>query len=343
MAGRKKNITLGDIASLLGISKATVSLAINNDPRVAVKTRQNILRAVEELGYVYNRGAASLSTGHSLTVGIAVHDITNPYFAEVCTECEAVLRSANRLAFLSSTRESRDHQLRFIKALIEHRGDGLIMSPVDGTGMEDLQSIRINRLPTVLIARNIEGAELDFVGNDDVAAFRALTNHLISLGHTRIAMVGGGQQAMVSQNRREGFFQAMKEHGLSVDPALVLDVLTSPAGGEQAFAILQTTLKMPTAVIAFTDLIAFGLLSAMHRKGMVPGRDLAVVGCDDIDEAARGYVQLTTMRTCKGEIGKKAAELLLRRIRQPEAPVQQIRLHAELVIRQSCGARPIPL
>lgn len=339
MSLTSKNITLSDIAQALGVSKATVSLAINNDSRVADTTRRKILAKIEELGYVYNRGAAGLSTGQTNTVGLAVHDITNPYFTEVCAECEAILRQNNKLAFLCNTKESQDHQEEFIKALIEHRADGLIISPTNGTDLKSLEPIFSKKLPTIMITRYVEGAKLDFVGNDGVLAFKRLTEHLIKLGHKRIAMVGGGQQTTTAKNRRAGFFNAMKSHGINVDPSLVINCTTSPLGGEEALNYILSLNKPPTAIVSFTDLIALGILSALHKKNMVPGKDMAVVSCDDIEEAGRGYTQLTTMKTRKGEIGKRAAELLIRRIQSPKAPIRHIHLESEMVVRESCGAK----
>lgn len=333
-----RNVTLNDIAASLGVSKATVSLAINDDSRVADKTRRKILSKIEELGYVYNRGAAGLSTGQSNTIGLAVHDITNPYFAEVCAECEAILSQNNKLAFLCNIRESLDHQDKFIQSMIEHRAEGLILSPAAGTTLQSLKSIFTRKIPTVMIARYVKGAKLDFVGNDGILAFETVTNHLIKLGHTRIAMVGGGQQTTVSKNRRTGFFNAMKKKGIAIDHSLVINCETSPKGGEEAINYLLAHNTPPTAVVSFTDLVALGILSGLHRKGLTAGKDLAVVSCDDIEEADRGYVQLTTMKTRKGEIGRKAAELLIRRINEPDAPVRHLHLKSELVIRKSCGA-----
>lgn len=333
-----KNITLNDIATALGVSKATVSLAINNDSRVAAKTRRKILNKIEEVGYIYNRGAAGLSTGRSNTVGLAVHDITNPYFTEVCAEIEAILSQNGRIPFLCNTNESLEHQARFIESLIEHRADGLILSPADGTDPQALAPIFNRKLPTVMIARYVEGAKIDFVGNDGILAFKLATEHLINLGHTRIAMVGGGQKTTVSKIRRAGFFAAMEERGLEVDPSLIISCQTNPKGGEEVVKQLLARKDSPTAVVCFTDLVALGVLSALHRLGMVPGRDLAVVGCDDIEEADRGYVQLTTVRVRKGEIGRMAAELLVRRINSPDVPVRHINLKPELVVRKSCGS-----
>lgn len=335
---KKHNVTLNDIAKALGVSKATVSLAINNDPRVAAETRRNIQSLADELGYVYNRGAAGLSTGKSHTVGLAVHDITNPFFTEVCAEAEARLTQNGKLAFLCNTNESLEQQSRFIEALIEHRADGLILSPSDKTDTDSLKPIFTHKLPTVLIARYVEGSKLDFVGNDGILAFKMATEHLLRLGHTRIAMVGGGQQTTVSRNRRAGFVNTMKDHGLGVDPSHFVKCPTNPKGGEEAIQHILSLKNPPTAILAFTDLVGLGVLSGLHRKGLTPGKDIAVVSCDDIEESDRGYAQLTTIKIKKGEIGRQAAELLIRRINTPDAPYRHIHLKSELIIRKSCGA-----
>ncbi|MEE4165102.1 MAG: LacI family DNA-binding transcriptional regulator [Desulfocapsaceae bacterium] len=338
MEQAKKKITLNDIAEILGVSKATVSLAINNDSRVAAETRRKILSTVEELGYVYNRGAAGLSTGRSNTVGLAVHNFTNPYFAEACAECEALLSLNNIMAFLCNTNESLEHQEHFIRTLIEHRADGLILSPAEKTNIQSLQPVVSMNLPTVLIARNIEGVKLDFVGNDGVLAIHMATTHLINLGHKKIAMVGGNQHTSVSRNRRAGFAKAMEENGLPVSNSVYYDCSISPQGGEEAITAILSLKSPPTALVCFSDLIALGVLSGLHRRDLTPGKDMAVVGCDDIEEADRGYTQLTTVRIRKGEIGRKAAELLIRRINNPRAPVKHMHLKSELIIRESCGS-----
>ena len=333
------NVRLSDIASALGISKATVSLAINNNPKVAAKTREKVLNKIEELGYVYNRGAAGLSTGRSNTIGLAVHDLSNPYFTEVCTAVESVLQDKGRMPFLCNTYESLDLQRKFIEALIEHRADGLLLCPADHTSVEDLQPVFSRNLATVLIARDIEGASLDFVGNDDHNAQKLATEHLIKLGHSRIAIIGGGQQTSVSINRRAGFFAALKAHDIPLAEAPVFDCETSPAGGEGAISELLKMADRPTAVVCFSDLVALGVVSGLHHHNFVPGKDLAVVSCDDIEEASRGYVQLTTVRIQKSEIGRKAAEMLVQRISEPELSPRRILLEPELIVRKTCGSR----
>ncbi len=337
--GNGRNLRLSDIAAALGVSKATVSLAINNNPKVSEKTRQKVLKKIKELGYVYNRGAAGLSTGTSNTIGLAVHNLSNPYFTEVCSAVESVFSDKGRMPFLCNTHESLDLQKKFIEALIEHRADGLLLCPTEKTSIDNLRPLFSQNLATVLIARDIEEAPLDFVGNDDRLAFKLATEHLINMGHRRLAIIGGGQQTSVSKNRRAGFFSALEAHGIPLDESLVIDCETSPAGGEDAITGLLNYSEPPTAVVCFTDLVALGVLSRLHYRNYVPGKDLAVVSCDDIEEASRGYVQLTTVHVQKSEIGRKGAEMLLERIADPTLPPRRLLLQPEIIIRKTCGSR----
>lgn len=335
---KSRNVTLRDIALKLGVSKATVSLAINHNPLVAKKTRDKILKMADTLGYVYNRRAASISTGKTRTLGLAVHNITNPYFAEVCAAIETVFSQNDMMSFLCNTNESIERQERFINTLAEHQAEGLILCPAAGTKVKLIQK-HINRnLPTVLVTRDLKGSNLDFVGNDDFLAFKLVTEHLIGLGHRRIAMIGGGQRTSTAELRRSAFYTALEEKGLQIDQALVVDCSTDPKAGEEAIIKILGYKDPPTAVACFNDLLAFGVISGLHRMGATPGRDIAVVGCDDIDEAERAYVQLTTARIQKWAIGQTVADMLIRRINNPDLPKQRVIIKPELVIRKSCGS-----
>jgi LacI family transcriptional regulator len=333
---KSRNITLSDVARELGISKATVSLTINGSPLVAIKTREKILKKIEELGYVYNRGAAGLSTGKSRIIGLAVHDITNPYFSEVCAAIESILSQNGRMSFLCNTNESLERQRRFVNTLVEHSADGMILCPAAGTDMESLQPLMRRGIPTVLLTRDVEGVELDFVGNDETLSLKMVTEHLIRLGHRRIAMLGGGQQTSTSYKRRAGYFLAMEENGISVDPALVIDCDTNPQAAEEAVSRIIGQSDRPSAIACYTDQLALGAISGLHRMGLKPGKDIAVVGCDDIPEASRAYVQLTTARIQKWVIGQTAAKLLIKRVSDPDLPLQRVILAPELIIRNSC-------
>ena len=333
-----RKITLNDIALSLGVSKATVSLALNDDPRVAEKTKESVNQKAIELGYVYNRGAAGLSKGTSKTVGLVVHDFTNPYFTEVCATIEGVLRQNGRMPFLCNTHESFEYQNHFLKALIEHRVDGLILCPAAGTTVDSLQLLLNHRLPTVLITRYITGADFDFVFNDDHLSLKLTTEHLIKLGHQKIFMIGGGHQVTSGENRLNGYLEAMTINGLRCGPETIIDCELSSKDGEEAILRVMSRPDPPTGVVCLTDQIAMGVLSGLHKLRLKPGRDVAVTGCDDIEEAGRGYVQLTTARIQKTMIGQKATEMLLQRINNPEMPRQELVLDSELIIRKTCGS-----
>ncbi|MGD1973268.1 MAG: LacI family DNA-binding transcriptional regulator [Desulfobacterales bacterium] len=338
LKSKSRNITLSDVAAELGVSKATVSLAINGSPLVATKTREKILNKIEELGYVYNRGAAGLSTGQTRIIGLAVHDITNPYFSEVCAAIESVLSQNDRMSFLCNTNESLERQGRFFTTLVEHSADGMILCPAAGTDLASLRPLLNRGIPTVLLTRDVEGAELDFVGNDETLSLRLVTEHLIRRGHRRIVMLGGGQQTSTSQKRRAGYYLALEANGMSVDPALVIDCDTNPQAAEEAIQRILSQNDRPSAIACYTDQVALGAISGLCRLGLKPGKDIAVVGCDDIPEARRAYVRLTTARIQKWVIGQTAANLLIKRISDPELPLQRVVLAPELIIRNSCGS-----
>ncbi|REG79556.1 LacI family DNA-binding transcriptional regulator [Marinomonas pollencensis] len=335
---QKKNLTLKDIAKELGVSTATVSLAINNSSLVAEKTRLLVLSKIKEVGYVYNRRAASLITGKSGMVGLAVHDFTNPYFTEVCASAEKTLAQEGRMSLLCNSHESLPLQERFINALIEHNSDGLLLCPVVGTEVEQLQPLLTRGLPTVLVTRDVDGANMDFVGNDERFSFHLATRHLINLGHKRIAFIGGALDAKAARDRRSGYVDALKLNGLPVDERLLFDCDNHSEAAEKILPEVLSIESPPTAIVGFSDLIALGVLSALIALGLEPGKDIAVVGCDNIAESSRHYSQLTTVNVQKSQIGQMAASFLFQRLQNPHMPPQRKIFESELIVRRSCGA-----
>ena len=141
-----------------------------------------------------------------------------------------------------------------------------------------------------------------------------------------------------SENRRAGYLLAMQENDISVDPALVVDCDTNPQAAEEAIPRLLAQSDRPSAIACYTDQVALGAISGLYRMGLKPGKDIAVAGCDDIPEASRAYVQLTTTRIQKSVIGETAANLLIKRVSDPDLPLQRVILAPELIIRNSCGS-----
>lgn len=331
-----------DLANHLGISKATVSMALKGNQLIADSTRKRVTEAADELGYIYNRRAAALSTGKTHTIGIAIHDINSPYFARLCSSIEADLAKTDRIAFLANTHDQKTVQTPFVQAMIEHNADGLIICPTVETTIEDIQNWQRKGLTVVNLVREIPGANCDYVGNDDIAALTKATRHILSLGHSNIVMVGGQQPTSTSRNRRQGYKNALEEAGIKVTESYFKDCDSTPEDGSQAVKQLMSADNPPTAIVCFTDLIALGVLSGLIELGLKPGEDVAVIGCDGIPDGERAYTQLSTINVQKQRIGEIAAQMICNRIEHPDSPIQRIVLEPELVIRKSCGASKWP-
>ncbi|RYV39322.1 LacI family transcriptional regulator, partial [Brucella abortus] len=213
-----QKIKLSTIADALGVSTATVSLALRDSPLVADQTREKIKEHARAIGYIYNRRAASLRTSRSGIVGVVVRDIMNPFFAEILKSIETELDRSRQTFILSNHYDQLDKQRTFMDTLLQLGADGVIMSPAIGTPAEDIQLAEDNGLPVVLIARSVEGVHAPVFRGDNAYGIGLATNHLISLGHTRIAMIGGTDQTSTGRDRYRGYVQAMEKAGLEVRP-----------------------------------------------------------------------------------------------------------------------------
>lgn len=185
-----QKVKLSTIAETLGLSTATVSLALRDSPLVAAVTRDKIKEQARALGYIYNRRAASLRTSRSGIIGVVVHDIMNPFYGEILKAIEAELDRDKQTFILSNHYDSVEKQRDFIETLLQLGGDGVIMSPAIGTPPQDIQLAEDNGMPAILIARSIEGLDVPIFRGDDAYGISLATNHLIGLGHRCIAMVG---------------------------------------------------------------------------------------------------------------------------------------------------------
>ena len=212
------------------MSTATVSLALRDSPLVADATRDRIKEHARAIGYIYNRRAASLRTSRSGIVGVVVHDIMNPFFAEILRSIESELDRSRQTFLLSNHYDQLEKQRTFIDTLLQLGADGVIMSPAIGTPPEDIRLAEDNGLPAVLIARSVEGADVPVFRGDDSYGIGLATNHLISLGHRRIAMIGGTDQTSTGRDRYQGYVAAMEAAGLEVRPAWRLARAAHQAG-----------------------------------------------------------------------------------------------------------------
>ncbi len=334
-AGRRERVTLKEIAEHSGLSPSTVSLVLRNSPLVAEDTRRKVQASIEALGYVYNRAAANLRGAASKSVGLLIGEITNPFYAELTSGADAVLERADHITFLGNTRESVERQTRFLSRLREQNVDGVVLCPAEGTSGATLQPVLVWGMPCVQVLRYLSGVELDYVGADYRLGMQMAVEHLVRLGHRRIALVGGAMHHSAVRERRAGFRDAMERAGLASD--LVVPCPLTRRHGAEAVEDLAARPDRPTGIIGYNDIVALGAMQGLARRGLRAGSDMAIIGCDNIEEAGLVEPGLTTVATNPRRIGEEAASLLLRRIENPRGTRDRVIVPPCLVVRRSCG------
>ena len=228
----QKRATVKDIAKRAGVSPATVSLVLRNSPLVARPTRERVRSSITSLGYVYDRAAANLRARLTQTVGLIVCEITNPFYAELTAGIDEALDRAGWVAFLANTAESPLRQDRFIERMREHRVDGLLLSPAEGTDPEIIERLHRLGLPVVQVLRRLGRRVSDHVGADFRLGMTLAAEHLIRLGHRRLAFVGGGRRASPARDRAHAYRETLRRHGLPIGP--IIDCLPTREEGEKA-------------------------------------------------------------------------------------------------------------
>jgi LacI family transcriptional regulator len=332
-AQARRGATIVDVARAAGVSRATVSLVLRHSSLVADETRVRVQHAISAVGYVYNRGAAQLRSGMSGTIGVIVPEITNPFYAELLSGIDESLDVDGRLCFVANSTDSPQRQERFILRIRERGVEGIIICAAEGSSPLLLGQMREWQLPFVQILRTIDGDAGDFVAPDFAMGTRIAVEHLVSRGHTRIALMPSSKNTSAARDRVSAFRCAVKQCGLA--KGVILPGRLSRFEAGEMLAGLVSRPDPPTAIICHNDLLALGVVSALRRLGLVPGTDLSVIGFDNIPEAAHSVPALTTVATLPGQIGALAASLLLRRIMKPSGPTERILVPPRLIVRHT--------
>ncbi|QEI06009.1 substrate-binding domain-containing protein [Pigmentiphaga aceris] len=334
--GRRTAVTLEAVAKHVQVSRATVSLVLRGSPLVAAATRERVQAAMAELGYIYNRGAAKLRASSSKVIGVLIADLSNPFFGEMTAGVDNALSGADWAVFLANTDESVAKQDSMLRRMREHGVDGVILCPAAGSDERLIHQLADWGLPCVQASRYVSLDASDCVTTDYARGMREATEHLIGLGHRRIALIGGDRQHSATSARCEGYQAAMRHAGLADD--LIIGVATTRQAGADALNALLDSPEAPTAAVCYNDFVAHGAITALSDRGMLAGRDFALVGFDDMNEASFCRPPLTTVKTRPYEIGERAGQMLLARMANPDRPIDRVVFPAELVVRASCGA-----
>ncbi|MBP2325792.1 LacI family transcriptional regulator [Kibdelosporangium banguiense] len=329
--------SIKDVAVRAGVSIGTVSNVLNRPDKVADVTRQQVLAAIEELGFVRNSSAAQLRAGTSRSLGLIVLDMANPFFHDVAKGVEDVATELGYAVVLCNSDEQAPREDRYLQVLEEQRVRGVLITPVE-VSSERLDALRRRGTPTVLVDRHDPRVNCCSVAVDDVAGGELAGGHLMERGHERIAFFSGPLSLRQCADRLAGLRAAVEESGRNPDK--VIEVVELPALkariSYEAARELFGRHKDITAAFCANDLLALGLLRAAVSTGRKVPDDISIMGYDDIEFAADAAVPLSSIRQPTLQIGRNAAQLLLEECDYPETHAhQQVMFKPELVIRDS--------
>ncbi|MGC8765432.1 MAG: LacI family DNA-binding transcriptional regulator [Brevinematia bacterium] len=313
---KSKKVKIDDIARIVGVSSMTVSRALNNKPDISPETKKRILEVVKELKYYPNIFAKGLVQKKSGTIGIIgpTQGITydNPYFAGLMRGIESVCIEKS-YDFLIKIYSHHYEKLNYLKIYYEGKVDGVILIIPDISHPE-LKDIEENRLPYVIIGTRLENQSISWIDSENRLSMAEGVEKLISLGHREIAFVKGPESQRDANDRFEGFLYAMKKNNLSVNPEWLIDGNFLFEDGINAFKSLCRSKRLPSAVVCANDLMALGLINEALRQGYKIPHDLSVLGFNGVPFIRFSRPKLTTIMQPLEEMGKKAAELLFKKM-----------------------------
>lgn len=333
--------TIHDVAKKAGVAPITVSRVINNSGYVSDKVRTKVNQAIDELGYVPNVLARSLRSKRTNTIALVFTDITNPFFNTIARGVEDSASSAGYNVIFCNTDESEELEHKYIQLLLQKQVDGILLVPVD-TRSQSINAIQDQDTPVVVIDRKVPYDNVDMVRGDSEGGAYQITKYLIDLGHQRISMLSGPKGISTAEDRVKGYTRAMEISGLSEHIDFHYGKFAQQTGFKTTQTIFSRQIK-PTALFAGNNLIAIGALSALRELKKAVPDDVSVVSFDGIPENLTVIPFLTTVDQPSYEIGKKATELLLSRIKNdPDTPIdyQEIVVPTKLNIRVS-SAPPV--
>lgn len=327
---------MDDVARLAGVSASTVSHVLNGTRKVNDETRIRVEEAIEKTGYRRNVVARALAAGRTNTVGLSISALTNPYFGSLVHAVERALSDAGYVLIVGDSHDEAESEKRVVDSLLGRKVDGMIVAPAAGSEQVSLPEIARAGTPLVLIDR---GADIDSdqVGPENFASARALTEHLLDIGHRRIAVVRGLAGISSTTERFDGYAAALADRGIEIDPALIVDGESNTEAAERGVRALMSGTNRPTALVSMNNAMTIGTLKAVRRLDLTIPGDVAFVCYDDFEWSDLFEPKLTAAAQDVETIGATAVELLLRRIQGDDSAPQHIRVPTAFHHRNSCG------
>lgn len=330
-----RDITIFDVADEAEVSYSTVSRVINNKGNVNPETRERVLRAMAQLGYVGNVSARNLAGGSSRIIGLLVDHLNTSYMGEIIRGIDEALEANNYNMMLYTTHRRKTKESAYVTKLTRNLADGLLLI-LPRNEQAYLDTLRQRHFPHVMIDYQGYNQQVPSIITTNWKGAYDATTYFIELGHCRIGFISGTMDFGCAQERLAGYQAALKDHGIALDSDLVCEGdFLQPQGYHCAQQLLSLSTP-PTALFVSNDIMAFGAMEAARVRGLHIPTDLSIIGFDDIPQAAHVHPALTTVRQPLEEMGRSAATLLLKYIANPLAEVERIELPTELVIRESC-------
>ncbi|WP_438391551.1 LacI family DNA-binding transcriptional regulator [Caballeronia sp. DA-9] len=328
-------ISISDVAQTAGVSVATVSRVLNGHTNVREPTREKVLAAIAASGYRVNELARNLRTAESRLLLTMVPDFGNPFYSAIVRGIDSVARQNGYFMLLCDTGADPGRERSYFDLLRGRRADGAIC--LDPAAVQKALAEEASALPWVACCEFDPAAGVPYVGIDNHQAAGDAVRHLLGRGHKKIALINSGHGYLYGRQRAEGYRDALSAAGIEADPAwhIDLDTLDYAAGEAAAHTLARLQNNRPTAVFAVSDTLAIGVINGLRGAGLRVPDEVAVVGFDDIAVAAQIDPPLTTVAQPMRELGETAANLLLKRLRDPHAEVPGVLLPHKLMIRRS--------
>ncbi|MFE7416305.1 LacI family DNA-binding transcriptional regulator [Rhodococcus sp. NPDC057529] len=330
---------MDDVAKLANVHPATVSRALNvrTQNKVSRETLERVMRAVEELDYRPNTMARSLASARSSTIGVVIGDLAVPLFAHMIRGIDDATSAAGYTALIVNTDNDIERERRHLHTLEERRVDGLIVTTSTLGDTDDPH--RFSRVaPVVNLLRSSGDPQVGQVISNDAMGMTQIIDHLLELGHRRIALVAGPPQVSTALARLRGYRNAMMENGLDIDQNLIvtIDHIDTAQGRKAAAHLLDNT--NATAIVGFNDMVTFGVMQEMRARGCKCPQDISVVGYSDVPAAELVAPALTTVAVNHYEMGVEAAKMMMDLLDKPDSYVpRSVELPVHLVVRETTG------
>lgn len=329
--------TMKEVATHAGVALSSVSRVLNNHPDVSETMRRRVLDAIDVLGYEPNLVASSLRSGLTSTIGFVVSNISNPLFADLVMGASTRLQAAGYSVVLTNSEGRPERDENMVRLLRRRQVDGLITSLTDEHRPGTIAELERLDVPIVLLDRQVDelAGRTSVVAADHAIGMQAGVEHLLDLGHRRISLISGSLHIRPPKERLVGYRAAYANRGLEPPEDLLAFESFSPAFGEKAATEMLALADPPTAIVAGGNLLLTGVLRAIRAAGLRVGSDIGVVSCDHITLAELHDPPITIIERDTVGMGTIAADLLLERLKDPEAPPRTERVPTELVIRGS--------